>query len=105
MATRAIGESTQRDITETLWPPAAAKDDGLPPLLIMLTIVTGVVDALAYLMRLVAHPPANGVCLADLTGAPMIVSLPSQINVHHRLTIRFYYPLTKKPFIATVPPL
>ena len=34
---------------ETLWPPAAAKEDGLPPLLIVLTIVTGVVDALAYL--------------------------------------------------------
>jgi hypothetical protein len=56
-------------------------------------------------MRLVAHPPANGVCLADLTDTPMIVSLPSQINAHHRLTIRFYYPLTKKPYIATAPPL
>jgi uncharacterized membrane protein YoaK (UPF0700 family) len=49
MATRAIGRSARRDITETLWPPAAAKEDGLPPLLIVLTIVTGVVDALAYL--------------------------------------------------------
>ncbi len=56
-------------------------------------------------MRLVAHPPSNGICLADLTLTPMIVSLPSQINSHHRLTIRFYSPLTKKPFIATVPPL
>jgi hypothetical protein len=56
-------------------------------------------------MRIVAHPPTNGICLADRTDTPMVVSIPSQINVHHRLTIRFYYPLTKKPFIATVPPL
>ncbi len=49
MATRAIGESAWRDITETVWPRAAVKEDGLPPLLIVLTIVTGVVDALAYL--------------------------------------------------------
>jgi hypothetical protein len=56
-------------------------------------------------MRLVAHPPANGVCLLDLTDTPMIVSLPRQINAHHRLTIRFYYPLTKKPYITTAPPL
>lgn len=56
-------------------------------------------------MRLVAHPPANGACFLDLTDTPMIVSLPSQINIHHRLTIRFYYPPTQKPFVATVPPL
>ena len=56
-------------------------------------------------MRIVARPPANGICLADRTETPMLVSIPSQINVHHRLSIRFYYPLTKKPFIATVPPL
>jgi hypothetical protein len=56
-------------------------------------------------MRLVARPPANGFCLADLTDTPMVVSIPSQINVHHRVTIRFYYPLTSKPYIATVPPL
>lgn len=56
-------------------------------------------------MRIVARPPADGICLADRTETPMVVSIPSQINVHHRLTIRFYYPLTKKPFIVTVPPL
>jgi uncharacterized membrane protein YoaK (UPF0700 family) len=49
MTTRASGKSARQDITETLWPRAAAKEDGLPPLLILLTIVTGVVDALAYL--------------------------------------------------------
>ena len=56
-------------------------------------------------MRLVAHPPANGICLLDLTQTPMIVSLPTQINAHHRLTIRFYYSHTKKPYITTAPPL
>lgn len=56
-------------------------------------------------MRLVARPPANGICLTDLTDTPMVVSLPNQIDVHHRLTIRFYYPRSTKPFIATAPPL
>jgi hypothetical protein len=56
-------------------------------------------------MRLVAHPPANGLCLLDLTSTPMIVSLPSQIDAQHRLTIRFHYPLTKKPYVTTAPPL
>jgi hypothetical protein len=56
-------------------------------------------------MRLVARPPANGICLTDLTSTPIIVSIPSQINSHHRLTIRFYDPPSKKPFVTTVPPL
>jgi uncharacterized membrane protein YoaK (UPF0700 family) len=37
------------DVVETLSPRASAKEDGLPPLLVVLTVVTGVVDALAYL--------------------------------------------------------
>jgi uncharacterized membrane protein YoaK (UPF0700 family) len=49
MATRAIASSSWRDVAETLSPNASAREDGLPPLLIVLTIVTGVVDALAYL--------------------------------------------------------
>lgn len=56
-------------------------------------------------MQLVAHPPANGICLWDRTHMPMIVSLPSQIDAHQRLTIRFHYPLTKKPYVTTAPPL
>jgi uncharacterized membrane protein YoaK (UPF0700 family) len=36
-------------VLETLNPDATGREDGLPPLLIVLTIVTGVVDALAYL--------------------------------------------------------
>jgi hypothetical protein len=35
----------------------------------------------------------------------MVVSIPRRIDIRHRLTIRFYYPLTEKPFIATAPPL
>ena len=56
-------------------------------------------------MQLVAHPPANGVCLADLTSTPMVVSIPSQVDANHRLTIRFYDKLAKKPFVTTAPPL
>jgi uncharacterized membrane protein YoaK (UPF0700 family) len=37
------------DVLETLSPRASAREDGLPPLLVVLTVVTGVVDALAYL--------------------------------------------------------
>jgi len=38
-----------QDITETLVPRAGSKEGILPPLMILLTIVTGVVDAVAYL--------------------------------------------------------
>ena len=41
--------STRTDLVETLSPRASAREDGLPPLLILLTVVTGVVDAVAYL--------------------------------------------------------
>jgi uncharacterized membrane protein YoaK (UPF0700 family) len=49
MATRTIASASWRDVAETLSPRASVQEDGLPPLLIVLTIVTGVVDALAYL--------------------------------------------------------
>jgi uncharacterized membrane protein YoaK (UPF0700 family) len=42
-----VGSRT--DVVETLSPRASAREDGLPPLLVVLTVVTGVVDALAYL--------------------------------------------------------
>jgi uncharacterized membrane protein YoaK (UPF0700 family) len=38
-----------RDIVETLRPPPGSPDGALPPLLILLTVVTGIVDAVAYL--------------------------------------------------------
>ena len=59
--------SVRQDLTETLWPPAAAKEDGLPPLLIVLTVVTGMVDALAYLR--LGH-----VFVANMTGNVVFLS-------------------------------
>jgi uncharacterized membrane protein YoaK (UPF0700 family) len=38
-----------REIAETLRPPPGSADGALPPLLILLTVVTGIVDAVAYL--------------------------------------------------------
>jgi uncharacterized membrane protein YoaK (UPF0700 family) len=82
MATRAIGESTRRDVSETLWPPATLKEDGLPPLLIMLTIVTGVVDALAYLRLghvFVANMTGNIVFLGFAAAGAGGLSVPGSL--------------------------
>ena len=82
MATRAIEMSTRRDITETLWPPAAAKEEGLPPLLIVLTIVTGVVDALAYLRLghvFVANMTGNIVFLGFAAAGAGGLSVPGSL--------------------------
>ena len=38
-----------QEVAETLRPPAGSPDGPLPPLLILLTLVTGIVDAVAYL--------------------------------------------------------
>jgi uncharacterized membrane protein YoaK (UPF0700 family) len=77
-----MGVSAQRDITETLWPPAAAKEDGLPPLLIVLTIVTGVVDALAYLRLghvFVANMTGNVVFLGFAAAGAGGLSVPGSL--------------------------
>ena len=82
MATRAIGESAHQDLRETLWPPAAAKEDGLPPLLIVLTIVTGVVDALAYLRLghvFVANMTGNVVFLGFAAAGAGGLSVPGSL--------------------------
>jgi uncharacterized membrane protein YoaK (UPF0700 family) len=82
MATRASGLSARRDIAETLWPPAAAKEDGLPPLLIVLTIVTGVVDALAYLRLghvFVANMTGNVVFLGFAAAGASGLSVPGSL--------------------------
>jgi len=82
MATRAIGESAWRDIRETLWPPAAVKEDGLPPLLIVLTILTGVVDALAYLRLghvFVANMTGNVVFLGFAAAGAGGLSVPGSL--------------------------
>jgi hypothetical protein len=82
MATRTMGLSARRDITETLWPPAAVKEDGLPPLLIVLTILTGVVDALAYLRLghvFVANMTGNVVFLGFAAAGAGGLSVPGSL--------------------------
>jgi len=50
--------------------------------------------------------PPNQICLTDLVIEPVVIAIaPKQINVHHRLTIRRYYPLTSQPVLFTAPPL
>jgi Protein of unknown function (DUF1275) len=82
MTTRASGKSARQDITETLWPRAAAKEDGLPPLLILLTIVTSVVDALAYLRLghvFVANMTGNVVFLGFAAAGAGGLSVPGSL--------------------------
>jgi hypothetical protein len=56
------------------------------------------------------HPPR--ICLANLVRLSVVVVAinPKQIDVHHRLTIRLYYPKGvilryKRPVVVTAPPL
>ncbi|HEY1564690.1 MAG TPA: YoaK family protein [Gaiellaceae bacterium] len=82
MATPAIEHSAWRDITETLWPRAATKEDRLPPLLIVLTVVTGVVDALAYLRLghvFVANMTGNVVFLGFAAAGAGGLSVPGSL--------------------------
>ena len=61
----------------------------------------------------VKNPPkgTNGICFADAHLTRYVLSInPSQINVHHRLTIRLYYPkgvISQRahPVIVTAAPL
>ena len=53
---------------------------------------------------LVPRPPASGVCTTDFGPTPMVVSLPSRVDAHHRLTIRLYYGgHNPRPTIVTAP--
>ena len=82
MAARANAISARQDVSETLWPPAAVKEDGLPPLLILLTIVTGVVDALAYLRLghvFVANMTGNIVFLGFAAAGAGGLSVPGSL--------------------------
>lgn len=74
--------SILREIAETLRPRAGTADGVLPPLLVLLTIVTGVVDAVAYLRLghvFVANMTGNVVFLgfsaAGASGLSVIGSL------------------------------
>jgi uncharacterized membrane protein YoaK (UPF0700 family) len=66
--------SVLADIRGTVWPRAAAREEGLPPLLVLLTVVTGLVDAASYLRLghvFVANMTGNVVFLGfALAGAP-----------------------------------
>jgi hypothetical protein len=57
-------------------------------------------------VRLKEEKPANGICLTNLLIEPVVIAIsPQQINVHHQLTVRLYYPRTKRPLVFTAPPL
>ena len=57
-------------------------------------------------VRMKEEKPANGICLADLLIEPVVIAIsPKQINVHHALTVRLYYPRTRHPAVFTAPPL
>ena len=82
MSSRPITASTWREIEGTLRPRAAEAEDGLPPLLILLTVVTGVVDALAYLRLghvFVANMTGNVVFLGFAAAGAGGLSVPGSL--------------------------
>jgi uncharacterized membrane protein YoaK (UPF0700 family) len=81
-ATRTIASSSWRDVEETLSPRASAAEESLPPLLILLTLVTGVVDALAYLRLghvFVANMTGNVVFLGFAAAGAGGLSVPGSL--------------------------
>ena len=60
----------------------------------------------AVRVRLKEEEPANGYCFTDLVIEPVVIAIsPKQINVHHQLTVRLYYPRSKRPTVFTAPRL
>jgi uncharacterized membrane protein YoaK (UPF0700 family) len=55
------------EVRETLFPPRGAKDGPLPPLMVAMTLVTGLVDAFSYLV--LGH-----VFVANMTGNVMFIA-------------------------------
>ena len=57
--------------------------------------------------RIVAHPPRpNGICTDDRRTTRMLVAIdPKRIDVHHSLTVSFFYYKGKKPQVWTAAPL
>jgi uncharacterized membrane protein YoaK (UPF0700 family) len=55
------------EVRETLFPPRGAKDGPLPPLMVALTLVTGLVDAFSYLV--LGH-----VFVANMTGNVLFIA-------------------------------
>ena len=82
MTARAIASTSWRDVAETLSPRASAAEDSLPPLMIVLTVVTGVVDALAYLRLghvFVANMTGNVVFLGFAAAGARGLSVPGSL--------------------------
>jgi uncharacterized membrane protein YoaK (UPF0700 family) len=73
------------DVRQTLAPPRGSKDGILPPLLVAMTAVTGLVDAFSYLVLghvFVANMTGNVVFLAfSLVGAPGFSAADSLIAI------------------------
>ena len=72
----------RQDALETLRPPADSPHGRLPPLLIVLTVVTGLVDALSYLRLghvFVANMTGNVVFLGFAIGGASGLSLPASL--------------------------
>jgi uncharacterized membrane protein YoaK (UPF0700 family) len=81
-ATRTIASSSWRDVEKTLSPRTSAAEQSLPPLLIVLTLVTGVVDALAYLRLghvFVANMTGNVVFLGFAAAGAGGLSVPGSL--------------------------
>jgi uncharacterized membrane protein YoaK (UPF0700 family) len=81
-AARTIASTSWRDVEETLSPRASAAEESLPPLLVVLTIVTGVVDALAYLRLghvFVANMTGNVVFLGFAAAGADGLSVPGSL--------------------------
>jgi uncharacterized membrane protein YoaK (UPF0700 family) len=70
------------DIAETLWPPHDSPYGRLPPLLLVLTIVTGLVDAVSYLRLghvFVANMTGNAVFVGFAIAGANGLSLPASL--------------------------
>jgi len=70
------------DVKDTLLPKRDAKDGPLPPLLVMMTLVTGLVDAFSYLVLghvFVANMTGNVVFIAFALAGAKGFSIPSSL--------------------------
>jgi uncharacterized membrane protein YoaK (UPF0700 family) len=77
-----VSSSIREDILATVWPAADAPDGRLPPLLLVLTIVTGLVDAVSYLKLgrvFVANMTGNAVFLGFAIAGAHGLSLPASL--------------------------
>ncbi len=70
------------EVSETLWPSPGSRDGPLPPLLLMLTLITGMVDAASFLMLgrvFVANMTGNVVFLGFALAGAKGLSVPASL--------------------------